>query len=147
MPNSLALGDLNGDGALDLAVASIGNTAEDVTGSVSVLFGNGDGSLQTPVDLEPGGHPAFLRLGDQEGDGDLDIAVSVVNNQWPSSGLVYILFNDGNGNFSIPVQSSWAAASTVGMQADPASDLLNLLILLLVPMGAILLWKQSTQNK
>jgi hypothetical protein len=35
----------------------------------------------------------------------------------------------------------------VAMQTDTGSELLNSLILLLVPMGAIFLWKRSTRTK
>jgi hypothetical protein len=42
-PESVAIGDLNGDGALDLAVANY--TSNDV----SVLLGNGDGTFQTAM--------------------------------------------------------------------------------------------------
>ena len=40
--HSLALGDLNGDGQIDMAVL---NSNYDFGGSVSVLFGNGDGTF------------------------------------------------------------------------------------------------------
>src|SRR6185369_1281023 len=42
-PSSIAIGDLNGDGKLDLAVANSGST------NVSILLGNGDGTFQPPV--------------------------------------------------------------------------------------------------
>jgi hypothetical protein len=41
-PSSLAIGDLNGDGNLDSAVACGNN--------VSLFFGNGDGTFQAPID-------------------------------------------------------------------------------------------------
>ena len=39
-PRSVAVGDLNGDGKADLAVANVGSN------TLSVLLGNGDGSFQ-----------------------------------------------------------------------------------------------------
>ena len=44
-PRSVAVGDFNGDGKLDLA------TANGMANSVSVLLGNGDGTFQAKVDL------------------------------------------------------------------------------------------------
>ena len=55
-PQSVALGDLNGDGISDLAVANIG-------GGVSILLGNGDGTFQAKVDYGAGLGPKFVALG------------------------------------------------------------------------------------
>ena len=45
-PSSVAIGDLNGDGDLDLAVANLPRS-----NNVSVLLGNGDGSFQERGEL------------------------------------------------------------------------------------------------
>ena len=45
LPTSVAVGDFNGDGKLDLAVA------ESISSTVSVLLGNGDGTFQPAVEL------------------------------------------------------------------------------------------------
>ncbi len=42
-PQSLTVGDFNGDGFLDLAVV------DDVAGRLSVLLGNGNGTFQNPT--------------------------------------------------------------------------------------------------
>jgi hypothetical protein len=55
--HSLAVGDLNGDGKLDLAVV---NSSYDFGGSVSVLLGNGDGTLGSRTDYPTGGHIVWV---------------------------------------------------------------------------------------
>src|SRR2546425_96128 len=69
-PKSVAVGDFNGDGKLDLAVANYDST------TVSVLLGNGDGTFQTAQNFGAGGSPAFVAAGDFNGDGKLDLAVA-----------------------------------------------------------------------
>ena len=68
-PQSVAVGDFNGDGALDLAVANGFN-------DVSVLLGNGDGSFQEARSFGVGNSPTSLAVGDFNGDGALDLAVT-----------------------------------------------------------------------
>ena len=48
VPYSVAVGDFNGDGKLDLAVANEGSN------NVSVLLGNGDGTFQAAVNYGAG---------------------------------------------------------------------------------------------
>ena len=75
-PRSVAVGDFNGDGTPDLAVANNGSN------NVSVLLGNGDGSFQAAQNFGAGGSPASVAVGDFNGDGTADLAVanSVSNN-------------------------------------------------------------------
>jgi hypothetical protein len=81
-PLSVAVGDLNGDGKLDLAVACGNN--------VSLLFGKDDGTFQAHIDYGVGA--ASIALGDFNGDGKLDFAVV------GTSGLT-LFINQGGGNF------------------------------------------------
>ena len=69
-PVAVALGDLNGDGRLDAAAANIEE------GTVSLLYGNGDGSFQEPVAVPMGTHPSSLAVADFDGNGFADIAVT-----------------------------------------------------------------------
>src|ERR1017187_5894275 len=101
---ALATGDLNGDGKADVVVASSPATA----GSVSVLLGNGDGTLGTEHTYPARSHPAAVALADFNGDGKLDAAV--VNsgdiNSSTDTGSVSVLIGNGNGSFKAPVNYS-----------------------------------------
>jgi hypothetical protein len=86
-PRSVAVGDFNGDGILDLAVAGASGTR--------VLLGNGDGSFQTTNVSYVTGNSNFVAVGDFNGDGFPDLAVA-------GNGVLNILDNDGNWNGSAP---------------------------------------------
>jgi hypothetical protein len=90
-PDSVAVGDFNGDGKLDLAVANgFDNT-------VSILLGNGNGSF-TPAPGSPvtvGSEPSSVAAGDFNKDGKLDLAVANM-----SDGTISVLLGNGNGTFA-----------------------------------------------
>ena len=85
------LGDLDGDGDLDLV------TGADTTGAGFIRVWRNDGSGGfTGIALQAGkGSPvATVRLGDLDGDGDLDLVATF------QSDLSVVFTNDGNGGFS-----------------------------------------------
>ncbi len=75
-PFSLAFGDIDGDGKPDLAVAN--HDPGNATTAVSVLLGNGDGTLKTKVDFAAGTGPYSVITADLNSDGKLDLAVANV---------------------------------------------------------------------
>ena len=87
-PRSVAIGDLDADGTLDLVIAnSFSNT-------VSVLLGNGDGTFQTRQDFAASNGPQSVAIGDLNGDGMPDLVVA-------NSGFstVSVLLGNGDGTF------------------------------------------------
>jgi FG-GAP-like repeat len=99
-PAFVVAGDFNGDGRADVAAA----TNLDIYGRVSVLLGNGDGSLQSEVEYEGGFGIAALTPADFNGDGKLDLAVVSSLND-----TVFILAGLGNGK--IYTQGTYGAGS------------------------------------
>ncbi len=94
-PFSVAVGDFNGDGKLDLAVVDRGAS----TDAVFFYPGNGDGTFQTPTSVGLGVLAASNQIvvADFNKDGHSDVAVSQIN----GSNVVVILGN-GNGTFQAP---------------------------------------------
>ncbi len=82
-PSSVALSDVNHDGQIDIVVANNTNPV----GTVSVLFGNGNGTFQTLHTYATAGFLSSAALADVNGDGAVDIIISS-NNATPSIGIL-----------------------------------------------------------
>lgn len=91
-PVSVARGDFNGDGILDLAVANSGSN------TLTVAQGQSNGSFKLKQTPATGLNPAAVAVGDFNGDGKLDLAVA---NQVDST--VSILLGNGDGTFTAAV--------------------------------------------
>ncbi len=90
-PRATAVGDLNGDGKPDVAVANYEST------SVSILLGDGEGGFGQRTTYDAGGSGVgtmTVAIGDLNGDGHPDVAAGSYY-----SGSVTLLFGDGNGSF------------------------------------------------
>jgi hypothetical protein len=119
-PYGFAVGDLTGQGKLDIVTANGSSTNH---GSVSVLLGNGDGSFQATATypLPTDGDATTVALGDFNGDGRLDIAAGSL------TGL-NILLGNGDGTFqSAQVAASgalaWASLDVGDLRQDGHRDL------------------------
>src|SRR5215510_3491292 len=99
-PVSVAVGDFNGDGIQDLAVAN--HEAYDGPDGISVLLGNGDGTFQEAINFGSGGNVAsFVAVGDFNGDGVQDLVVA--NSGDFDSGNISVLLGNGDGTFQAAV--------------------------------------------
>ncbi len=83
--------DFNGDGKLDLAVATTNST-------VLIYPGKGDGTFGTPISVALPANANSLQAGDVNGDGKLDLAALI-----PSTNQVAVLLGAGSGTFAAPV--------------------------------------------
>ena len=110
-PDALAVGDFDGDGKVDLAVAN------DYSDDVSILLGRGDGTFTPATHVHSGSGPASVAVADFNGDGDADLAVA---NRFDDT--LVVLLGNGNGTFQPP-----AAYGGFGGQFEAvvASDLDN----------------------
>ncbi len=103
-PNAIAVGDLDGDGLLDVAISSHDSYA------VVVLAGDGAGGFSPrsqPLRMRSGDRPHThgLRLADVNADSHLDVLT--VNHD---DGDVSVLLSDGTGRFSAAAGSPFSVA-------------------------------------
>src|SRR5262249_50250567 len=94
--SSIAKGDFNGDGNLDLIAA---NTS---SASLSLFLGTGDGTFAAANTIALSGNPVSLAVADFNGDGKLDVAVSFITTTGFQP-IIQILDGTGDGTFQAPV--------------------------------------------
>ena len=99
-PSSVALGDLNGDGQLDLAITNANSN------TVSVLLNTTAPGATTPTystttDFATGLSPSSIAIGDLNGDGQLDLAITNAN-----SNTVSVLLNTTAPGATTPTYST-----------------------------------------
>jgi hypothetical protein len=85
-PFSVAIGDLDGDGKPDLAVANQGSATVSVYRNTSTSGSIAAGSFAANVDFATGSTPRSVAIGDVDGDGKPDLAVA---NQGSNTVSVY----------------------------------------------------------
>lgn len=136
-PNDIAAGDFNGDGAIDLAVSNNSDRAN----SVSVLYGNGDGTFQTVSQWSVGIMPQSITVADFNSDGIDDIATSDIGPVVPRPPVITgftVLLADGLGGFEKHTVSGNAAGRAVSIAALDANN--DGIMDLAISMGELLIY-------
>jgi alkaline phosphatase len=95
-PISVAVGDFNGDGHLDIVTASLFDS------EVSVLLGTGSGCFQPQATFPAGSEQVSVAVGDFNGDGHLDIVAANQNTNTVFDNSVSVLLGTGSGSFQPP---------------------------------------------
>ena len=115
--SAVAVGDFDGDGNLDFAVA------DSLNSSVSVFLGSGNGTFLSPVTYATGAGPSSIIVSDINGktlsNGKPELDIITANAQ---AGTVSYLANDGDGTFAAPVNSTVVNATGTGPASISVAD-------------------------
>jgi hypothetical protein len=95
-PHDIALGDLNGDGLLDIVASEYGDVTDDFNSHTCIFFNtsqNQSFSFNDPIIISGDGYEGYAQVHDINGDGKLDIITS--RQSWHQMG-VYLNTTQGN---------------------------------------------------
>ncbi|HUI42681.1 MAG TPA: choice-of-anchor D domain-containing protein [Terriglobia bacterium] len=114
--STIALGDFNKDGLVDIALGS--PTGSYCTAGASVSLGKGDGTFGAPVEVAAASDATSIVAQDFNRDGYLDLAIGY---SAYSTG-VGIYLGNGDGSFKTPLYTSVALGGTGLAAADINGD-------------------------
>jgi len=119
---ALGLGDLNGDGILDLVTAGQSDASTNWHGYATVRLGLGDGSFGSSTQFTTeSGYSNALRLGDLNGDGILDLVTAGTTSSY--NGYATVRLGLGNGSFGAASQFSTESSASLALNlADLNGD-------------------------
>jgi hypothetical protein len=124
-PGDVEVGDVNGDGLVDLVTTSI--VDPDMT--FDVLIGAGDGTFAAPITADLPANAGGIALADMDQDGVLDLVFTLTSDA-EGSGLneAGVLFGAGDGSFGNLIRLDTGVApkdiEVADLNADGALDIL-----------------------
>jgi Bacterial Ig-like domain (group 3)/FG-GAP-like repeat/IPT/TIG domain len=99
--------DMNEDTKSDVLVANELGSYLSSDASAAVLLGNGDGTLQSPVEYDPGGQGGWsVAVGDVNGDGKPDLIMTfdcIPGSPGCQAAWTSVFLGNGNGTFLTPI--------------------------------------------
>jgi hypothetical protein len=120
LPKSMAAGDFNGDGNLDLVVAN-NFCGYSCNANATLFLGNGNGTFQPGVNYTVGksifSDPFQVIAADFNNDGNLDLAVADFND-----GAAAILLGNGDGTFRGPREYTVGVGAAALVAGDFNAD-------------------------
>ncbi len=121
-PAEVEMGDFNGDGRLDIAVASYSSLSDDI----QILFNQGNSTFSAKQDIEAGLRTANLAIADLNSDGALDLLTAHEH----VSGGVQVVLGNGDGSFqsavgySTPGSGALLPLTTGDVNGDGSQDII-----------------------
>jgi hypothetical protein len=132
LPNgavSLAVGDFNGDGRMDVAVGVSPGLGGSGPSGVYVLLGQANGALGAPVKIDASLSPTGLAAGDLNGDGRTDLVVAdqgffnYAGGPQQVNGALHVYLGNADGTFTAAAMPSTSATNyTVAALGDLNND-------------------------
>jgi len=120
-PQSVAIGDFNGDRLPDLAVVNAVTIITQGPGTVSILLGLGNGSFVAAGTYPAGDGPLDIAAADFDEDGALDLAI-VNSIPFVTAHAVALLRGNGDGSFDPPVLHTVGFGPATLVAADLDAD-------------------------
>ena len=122
-PQDIAIGDVNGDGLLDVVLSEEGDITDNFQAHTCIFINSSQNQLfsfDPPIIIDGDGYEGFVQLQDINGDGKLDIVTSKQTSNW--LGVYLNTSNNNNVSFANKIIVGDVVASARPAFADLNGD-------------------------